>query len=66
AGGRKRFPRKGKGGSRGGGSDGGSRGGNKQGGNKSRGGGGGKDHRPGDFKKKSRDFSKSKPKKRQQ
>ena len=72
AGGRKRFPRKGKrsggseGGSRGGGSDGGSRGGNKQGGNKSRGGGGGKDFRPGDFKKKSRDFSKSKPKKRQQ
>ncbi len=69
-----------KGGSRGGSSDGGSprggsesnsgnesRGGSESNsGNKSRGNGGGKDFRPGNFKKKSRDFSKSKPKKRRE
>jgi len=63
-----------RGGSGGGGSRGGYRGGNKQGGNKQGGndssGGssssGGNDSRPGDFKKKRKDFSKSKPKKRQE
>ncbi len=58
AGGRKRFPRKGNRNSGGGGS----RGGKQQSGNKQD----GNDSRPGDFKKRRKDFSKSKPKKRQQ
>ena len=82
AGGRKKFPRKSNrgggsnSGSRGGNKQGGneshgekkSRGesGESHSGKKSHSGGGGKDFRPGDFKKKRRDFSKSKPKKRRE
>ena len=64
AGGRKRFPRKRSGG--GGGNKQGGDGKDSRGGNDSRSGGGKKDFRPGDFKNKRKDFSKSKPKKRRE